>query len=187
MLGKFDETEHILSTLVEKCNTEKLPWLIALLASVHKHKANLALKEGKQGLANNRIKKAIELYTQSFDENPNDYYPGIRLLNLLFTSNLEEAKNTYAQYLPLVEFSIRRRLKRNKKEYWALASRVELEVMKGNADAAMETTYDALDTPHAYWKRETTGKQLYKIADYRESILKEDVGWIRTIIKEFEG
>ena len=187
MLGEYNATEEILSRLIEKCNTEKLPWLIALLASVHKHKAQLARQEGKIGLANTRIKKAIELYTQSFEDNPNDYYPGIRLLNMLYTSDLEDAKCKYEKYLPLVEFSINRRLNKNKKEYWALASRVELEVMKSNVETASESAYCALDCQHAPWKRESTVKQLNIIADYRESTLKEDVTWIRKIITEFEG
>jgi tetratricopeptide (TPR) repeat protein len=187
MLGKYDESENILSELVEKCNTEKLPWLTALLASVYKHKAGLAMQEGKPWLANSRIKKAIDLYTQSFEDNPNDYYPGIRLLNLLYTSNVEDAKTRYEKYLPLVEFSIKRRLNKNKKEYWALASRVELEIMRGNKEAALESACEAWDCLHARWKRESTAKQLHKIADYRESVLKEDVTWIREITRDFEG
>ncbi|MDQ6608421.1 MAG: TRAFs-binding domain-containing protein [Bacteroidota bacterium] len=186
MSGKYDEAEVILCELVDKSNTEKAPWLRALLASVYKHKAGQALKDGKPEIAKNRIKKAIELYTQSFEDNPNDYYPGIRLLSLLYTSNLEDAKTKFEKYLPLVEFSISRRLNKNKKEYWALASRVELEVMKGNVQAASDSACDAVDSQHAYWKRESTVKQLNKIAAYKESILKEDVTLIRDIIKVFE-
>jgi hypothetical protein len=106
---------------------------------------------------------------------------------LLYTSNLEDAQTKFVKYLPLVEFSISRRLKKNKKEYWALASRVELEIMKGNVEAALESAYDALDCQHARWKRESTVKQLHKIADYRETILKEDVTRIRDIITDFES
>lgn len=186
MQGQYDVTEEILTRLVDRCNTDRLPWLIALLASVQKHKAGEAMREGKAGLATSRIKKAIELYIQSFEDNPNDYYPGIRLLNLLYTSNIEGAQAKYDKYLPLVEFSIQRRLNKNKKEYWALASRVELEVMKSIEQAAFESTYEVLDCQHAPWKRTSTAKQLQKIADYRETILKEDVSWIRKIIAEFE-
>lgn len=186
MSGKYDEAEVILCELVDKSNTEKAPWLRALLASVYKHKAGNALEDGKPEIAKNRIKKAIELYTQSFEDNPNDYYPGIRLLNLLYTSNLEDAKTRYEKYLPLVEFSISRRLNKNKKEYWALASRVELEVMKGNIQAASDIACDAVDSQHAYWKRESTVKQLSKIVAYKESVLNEDVTGIRKIITVFE-
>jgi tetratricopeptide (TPR) repeat protein len=187
MSGKYDEAEVILSELVEKSNTEKAPWLRALLASVYKHKATQALKEGKPDLANNRLKKAIEAYMQSFEDNPNDYYPGVRLLNLLYTSTLEDAKTAYAKYLPLVEFSVTRRLNKNKKEYWALASTVELEVMKGNVQAASDRAWDAVDSQHAYWKRESTMRQLNNIAAYKESVLKEDVARIREIINIFEN
>jgi len=186
MLGEYDVAERMLSKLVDECNTEKLPWLTALLASIYKHKAEASNKEGKMGLANTRLKKAIELYSQSFEENPNDYYPGIRLLNLLYTTNLEDMKPKYFKYLPLVEFSIDRRLNKNKKEYWALVSRVELEVMKGNIQAAKDSAYTALDSHHAPWKRESTLKQLNKIANFKESFLKEDVSWIREIIEEIE-
>ncbi len=187
MLGQLDVAEEILSRLVDNCNTDRHPWLISLLASIYKHKAGQAMREGKEGLAISRMKKAIELYIQSFEDNPNDYYPGIRLLNLLFTSNIEGAQLKYDKYLPLVEFSLERRLKKNKKEYWALASRVELEIMKGNEEAASESAYEVLDCQHAPWKRASTARQVKKIADYRETVLKEDVSWIRKIVAEFEG
>jgi hypothetical protein len=176
MEQKFDKAESIARKLISMGREDKHSSLNALTASIFKHKSEMYNSKFC-------LKESIRMYMESFESNPNEYYPGICLLNLLYTSDSKEWQSKYDKYFPLVEFSIERRLKKTN-EYWGHVSMLELEVMRDNKEMAKENLDAALNSPHAPWKREVTAKHLKKVADYKGNILQQDVSWIHSIIKK---
>jgi len=178
MLDRLDEAETIIKKLLtgKKYNDPAL--MKGLLASIYKRKA---WKETDADMRLHLFSDAVETYQQSFDEDPNRYYPGICMLNILYTEVHDAEK--FKKYLPLVEYSIERRLK-STKEYWAYVSRLELEVLK-NSPTALSYAVSALLSVHAPWKREVTAKHLTQIANYNAKNNIEDKAKTRDIINKF--
>lgn len=180
--GKFDVAKRIIERIIKKSTDDRKAVLNSMLASVYKHQSEL-LKDADPGRSGYFLKESIRKYTDSFDANPNEYYPGICLLNLVYTSGAQNFQDIFRSYLPLVEFSINRRLKKTN-EYWGHVSLMELQVILNNRDRAMENLYAALSSPHAPWKREVTARHIQRIYDFKKKQNQNDIDWIGDIMRE---
>ncbi len=178
MIDRLDDAELLIKKLLseKKCTNQAL--MTGLLASIYKRKA---WKETDPDMRLHLLNDAVETYQQSFDGDPNSYYPGICMLNILYIAVHDDDK--FKKYLPLVEYSIDRRLN-STKEYWAYVSKLELEVLKNNPQS-MKYALAALLTIHAPWKREITAKHLRQIADYKNANNIEDKAGTNDIINKF--
>ena len=178
-LEMLDEAEEKINKLKAEDKYTNRSLLTSLLASINKRRA---AKEEDPDTAKELRKRAIAFYQESFDQDPNSFQPGIAMLNLLYLS--EENDEVFTKYLPLVEYSIYRRLKTTE-EYWALVSKIELEVMKNSPEASVYATR-ALLSVHAPWKRDITIKHLELIRDHKISQGIEDKSKIDSIIEKFK-
>lgn len=178
MVDRLDEAEAIIKRLLTEKRYNEPALLKGLLASIYKRKA---WKEEDKDMRSQLFNDAIEGYQQSFDEDPNQYYPGICMLNLLYTETKDKKK--FNKYLPLVEYSIDRRLK-STKEYWGYVAKLELEVLK-NSPGAGKLAAPALLSVHAPWKRQVTVKHLKKIADFNAKNNIKDKARVGDIIEKF--
>ena len=181
---KFDAAKKIIAKIIRNSNDDKRCFLNGMLASIYKHESEL-LKDTEPGHSHHYLKEAIKKYTESFDDNPNEYYPGTCLLNLVYIADSKEFKPVFEKYLPLVEFSIMRRLKKTN-EYWGYASLLELDVIRDNKEKAMENLYAALCSPHAPWKREITARHIKGIYQYKIKLGQQDITWINEIMGELD-
>ena len=178
-LEMLDEAEEKINKLKAEDKYTNRSLLTSLLASINKRRA---AKEEDPDTAKELRKRAIAFYQESFDQDPNSFQPGIAMLNLLYLS--EENDEVFTKYLPLVEYSIYRRLKTTE-EYWALVSKIELEVMKNSPEASVYATR-ALLSVHAPWKRDITIKHLELMRDHKSSKGIEDKSKIDSIIEKFK-
>lgn len=178
-MDRLDEAEAIINKLKAENKYTNRALLTSLLASIKKRRASVA---DDPDTAHYLREEAITYYQESFDQDPNAFQPGIAMLNLLYLS--EHNPDLFSKYFPLVEYSIDRRIK-STKEYWALVSRIELEVMKNSPDA-IKHVVPALLSVHAPWKREITIKHLELIRDFKNLKGIEDQSKINTIIEKFK-
>jgi hypothetical protein len=157
----------------------KHPETNGLLGSVYKKKA-------KQVAANDPLaekgwlKKAIKAYQEGYDAGPADYYPGINLLNLLATTKSDPA--LYDKYLPLVSYAIERKVQQQPNDYWAQASGMELEILKGNTEKAMDYLQAAKASTHYPWEIASTLDSLVRIKKQKQEINSPDVVWLDEMI-----
>ena len=182
--GKFDVAKRIIERILQRCPDDRKAGLNSMLASIYKHQSEL-LKDTEPGRSTYFLKESIRKYIDSFDTNPNEYYSGICLLNLVYTSGDEQLQPLFRKYLPLVEFSIHRRLKATN-EYWGYVSLMELELILDNQEKAIENLYAALSSPHAPWKREVTARHVRRIYNYKSKQTQQDISWISEIIGELD-
>jgi hypothetical protein len=177
-LDRLDEAEEIINKLKNEDRYTNRALLTSLLASIKKRRA---AKEEDPDTAFYLREQAIKYYLESFDQDPNAFQPGIALLNLLYLS--EQDNDLFHKYLPLVEYSIDRRIKSNE-EYWALVSKIELESMQNSQEAYAFATR-ALLSVHAPWKRDITIKHLELIRDHKKAKGIEDISGINSILEKF--
>ena len=69
---------------------------------------------------------AIEAYTKGFEADPRDYYPGVNAINLLIQKGDAESLKKVERLLPLVSFAVERRGGASSRDYWDLATDLEL-------------------------------------------------------------
>jgi len=176
-LEEFDKAEKVLLTAEQKFG--KHPETNGLLGSVYKKKAKQAAAIdpfAEKGW----LKKAIKAYQDGYDAGPSDYYPGINLLNLLATTKADVA--LYNKYLPIVSYAIERRIQQQPNDYWAQASGMELEILRGNKDAAMDYLQAAKASRHYPWEIASTAESLQRIKKQKEEINSPDAVWLNEMI-----
>jgi len=176
--GEFDKAEKIL--LLAQNKFGKHPETNGLLGSVYKKKAS-QLQTYDESAAKGLLKKAIKAYQDGFDAGPSDYYPGINLLNLLFTTQSDI--DLYNKYLPLVSYSIERRVQQQPNDYWAQASGMELEILRNNKDAAMNYLESAKASKHYPWEIASTLDSLKRIKKQKEEMKTDDIAWVDKMIE----
>ncbi|MGN6436246.1 MAG: TRAFs-binding domain-containing protein [Agriterribacter sp.] len=175
--GEYEKAEKVLLEAEKKIG--KHPETNGLLGSIYKKKAKEVSARDKlaeRGL----LKKAITAYQEGYDSNPADYYPGINLLNLLTTTGADNAM--YEKYLPLVAYAIERKVKDQPNDYWAQASGMELEVLRGNKEKAMDYLLAAKAAKYYPWEIASTTENLKRIKQQKEQAGSRDVKWVDEMI-----
>ena len=122
-------------------------------------------KSKNSTIAEAYLNKAIDSYKKGFDADWRDAYPGINLLTLAELGGKDDLIN---EYLPVVEFSTKRRM--NKPDYWDLATLSELKVIEGNVSKSKELLIEAIAfiPDNEMWMLETTLNNLILIKEERE-------------------
>ncbi|MBX3255922.1 MAG: DUF4071 domain-containing protein [Chitinophagaceae bacterium] len=175
--GEYGKAETVLLDAEQKIG--KHPETNGLLGSIFKKKAREASARDKLA-ERGFLKKAINAYREGYDANPADYYPGINLLNLLATTGLDNGM--YEKYLPLVAYAIERKVKDQPNDYWAQASGLELEVLRGDQDKAMDYLQAAKASRYYPWEIASTAENLKRIKLQKEQAGSPAVTWIDEII-----
>ena len=70
--------------------------------------------------------------------------------------------------LPVVNYSVNRRLVAGEPDYWDHATLLELAILGEDSDQAMSAVANALACPHDGWMPDTTLKNLRLIREARE-------------------
>ena len=111
---------------------------------------------------------AIEAYTQGFETEPLDPYPGINALTLLLLKDDEEAKQAFQRLLPLVTFANQRRGAEKSSDYWTAATALELACLNRDEKWARRCLPRVLvlagSGAGTRWMLESTAANLNKIA-----------------------
>jgi len=121
------------------------------------------------------LKKAINYYKQGFESDIRDYYPGINLVTLM---SLDDKKNQheFEMILNTVKYSIKQDTKKHK-NYWNVASLLELEVLSKNKKESKKVVQELLEFDSQEWMIETTVNNLQIINN------NYNLRWIGKIMK----
>lgn len=173
---RLDEAKDILEKLVEEYGND--PETNGLLGSTYKRKAKA---EGiSKFQADGFYEASINAYKAGFDSNPNDYYPGINLLNLLFTTAYSD--EWFNKYIPLVAYAIERRIAQKPGDYWAQASGMELEVLRNNKKTATEYLRKALACEPLPWEKKSSFNSLKNIYKQKQDNNEPGIEWIGDLL-----
>jgi MAP3K TRAFs-binding domain len=138
----------------------------ALLGRVYKDRWEAALKTGDAGRAREVLDQAIGAYLQGFEADWRDGLPGINTVTLMELREPPDPRRR--ELIPVVAYAVERRIASGAPDYWDYASRIELAVLAGDRDRALQAVEDALGYIREVWEPETTRRNLRLIREARE-------------------
>lgn len=177
--GRGDEAERVLLELIARRGPASET--CGILGRVYKDRWEVTLKEGKGAIARGLLEKAIDAYCQGFEADWRDAYPGINAITLMELREPPDPRRL--EMLPVVSYSVKRRLATTTPDYWDYATLLELAVLGSDLAQANEWLGKALAAVREAWEPETTARNLRLIRNARHG-RGEDVGWLEEILAE---
>ncbi len=153
-----------------------------LIGRIHKDRWAHS-KDNDPITARGYLQLAIEAYTQGFQADWRDAYPGINAVTLLDIDGREKSLAQKARILPVVRYAVTQRIADAEPDFWDYATLLELEVLDNHPDEALDHLARALSLVRAPWEAESTANNLGLIKDARNSRGIE-VNWVDQIIQE---
>lgn len=157
--GRADEAERTLTELVEQRGAS--PETCGLLGRVYKDQYRAALAAGRKIDAVGYRKRAIDAYLRGFEADWRDAYPGINAIQLINQHDPDDPR--LAELLPVVTYAVHRKIAAGNVDYWDHATLLELAVLAGDQDAAIDALTDARAAGDEQWMFDTTADTLRAI------------------------
>src|SRR5450432_2295187 len=132
-LKRRDEAEDVLTRLIEQRGPSSET--LGILGRVFKDRWEDARNSGDEILAQGYLEKAIEVYLAGFEADWRDAFPGINAVTLMEIKDPPDERRL--AILPVVRYSVERKIAKGKPDYWDYATLLELAVMAGDRDGAM--------------------------------------------------
>lgn len=149
-----------------------------ILGRVYKDRWARAEKAG-DALASMHLDKAIDSYLKGFETDWRDAYPGINAVTLMELREPPDPRQK--ELLPVVTYSLRRRMDSRPPDYWDAATLLELAVLARDESQAVIALQKALSLVREKWEVETTANNLIIILETRRR-RGEDSAWLTSIL-----
>jgi tetratricopeptide (TPR) repeat protein len=180
--GEGDRAERELLDLLERRGPSSETY--GILGRVYKDRWLTAKENGSAMLARGFLDRAIDAYTNGFQTDWRDAYPGINAVTLLEIAEPEDPR--IQKLLPVVRYAVERRLARGEPDYWDHATLLELAVIARDANAAADALTSALAAVREPWAPESTANNLRMIREAREE-RGELLPWTEQVERELLG
>jgi hypothetical protein len=166
---KVPENRRRATQVLEKLIAERgdNPETSSLLGRVWKDQYVEALAAGEASRARTFLARATDAYRRGFHADPRDFYPGINLATLLALCGDEDAVAELRQVGPAVTFAVARLGGLGSKDYWLVATMLELAVLASDESASRKALARISTLRCEPWMRESTANNL--------SMLRRDV------------
>jgi hypothetical protein len=174
--GRRDEAERVLLDLIAKRGPSSETY--GILGRVYKDQWEAA---GQGFLADGLLDKAIDAYLKGFEADWRDAYPGINAVTLMELKDPPDPRR--AELIPVVAYSVERRIASGQPDYWDHATLLELAVLGRDRAAAVRALTAALANVREVWEPETTARNLRLIREARER-RGEPVDWAQQVEEE---
>ena len=156
-----DDRKKAIRTLLEVIEEQgNSPETCGLLGRIYKDLWTDAISEGPKETESACLDEAISWYRRGFKADPRDYYPGINLVTLLLRKGTEDALREINEVRPVVAFAVSRRGGINSRDYWDVATVIELSVIGLDWQTATRAVAKAILRADAPWNLNTTVNNL---------------------------
>lgn len=179
--GDRDRAVEVLKTLRQ--DEGESAETLGILGRIYKDRYNEA-KETDPLLAAGWLEQAIEAYTQGFEAEPLDFYPGVNAITLLLRQGDASALAEADRLVPLVTFAAVRQGGPEANDYWTVATVIELACASRDYALAERCVPRAVTLASEPWMFKTTAANLHLIADVR--VGEEGIGRVTKIAEAFE-
>jgi tetratricopeptide (TPR) repeat protein len=180
--GQGEGAERILLDLIERRGPSSET--CGILGRIYKDRWDAALKSGDTLLARGMLEKAIAAYLRGFEADWRDAYPGINAVTLMELREPPDPRRE--QILPVVTYSVWRRIATGKPDYWDHATLLELAVLAKDEQRANDAAAEALAAVREGWEAETTARNLRLIREARER-RQDSVPWAKVVEDALEN
>jgi hypothetical protein len=174
--GRGDEAERVLLDLIASRGPSSET--LGILGRVYKDRWEAAVKAGETFKARALLTKAIDAYRRGFETDWRDHYPGINVVTLMELKDPPDPERE--KLIPVVRYSVARRIAGGKPDYWDWATLLELAVLAKDEAGAGDTLGQALASVREPWEPETTVRNLRLIREARER-RGEIVAWAKDV------
>ncbi len=178
--GRGDEAEAALKALLERRGPSSETY--GLLGRVYKDRYEAALKANQPLAARGFLNQAIAAYVSGFEADWRDAYPGVNAVTLM-ELRVPEPDPRGPRLVPIVRYSVERKVAAGQPDYWDYATLLELDVLAGQPDQAFDSLASALAHVRESWEPETTAKNLRLIKAARDA-RGLDTTWIGQVERE---
>lgn len=161
--GRGEDAEPVLLQLIARRDPSSETF--GILGRVYKDRWDAARRAGEAELARGFLDEAIDAYLRGFQADWRDSYPGINALTLMEVRDPHDARSR--EILPVVEYSVTRRLTSGNPNYWDHATLLELAVLGGDEAAAADALVATLSAVREVWEPDTTALNLGFIREAR--------------------
>lgn len=168
--GDRDRAARILEDLISARGPD--PETLGLLGRVHKDRFKDAKAAGSI-IASAALDDAIRTYTQGFESDPRDYYPGVNAVMLLVEKGDAEAMAEVERLIPLVSFAVARRGGADSSDYWDLATTLELACIGQDWSSAIRVLPRVINAADESWKPGTTRDNLLLLSSALKKLGEE--------------
>lgn len=180
--GRGEGAERILLDVIERRGPSSET--CGILGRIYKDRWEAALRSGDNLLARGLLEEAIAAYMRGFETDWRDAYPGINAVTLMELREPPDPRRE--QILPVVTYSVGRRIAAGKADYWDHATLLELAVLSKDEPRANNAAAEALATVNEGWEAETTARNLRLIREARER-RQEVFPWAKQIEDALES
>jgi hypothetical protein len=184
-VGRGDEAERVLLKLIEERGPSSEAY--GLLGRIYKDRweaTRTSRTREKKFLARGLLDKAIDAYLKGFESDWRDQYPGINAVQLMALREPPDPRGP--QLLPIVRYSLQRRLASGKADYWDHATLLEIAVLDEDSDAAFAALADALAAVRETWEPQSTLATLRRLRKARERRGSPAPGWLLDVERNLE-
>lgn len=126
---------------------------------------------------------AIDAYRRGFESDPRDFYPGVNLVTLLARRGTLQDFGEVRQLAPVVSFAIARKGALRSRDYWVLASVLEIAAVQGDEQLGRRALSAMLDTQPDGWMRDTTADNLNILIKALPK-LNQPVEWVQDVVQD---
>lgn len=158
--GRSDAAEHTLLDVIEDRGPSSET--LGILGRVYKDRWQAARDAGDDIRARGLLSKAIDAYLSGFEADWRDAYPGINAVTLMHLAEPPDPRGQ--ELLPVVTYSVKRRIHDGDADYWDHATLLELAVLARDEAAALDALADAVAANREPWEAETTLNNIREIA-----------------------
>lgn len=157
--GRGDRAERVLEDVIADRGPSSET--LGILGRVHKDRWQAARDAGDDIRAKGLLTKAINAYLRGFEADWRDAYPGINAVTLMHLAVPPDERRH--ELLPVVAYSVRRRIHDGDADYWDHATLLELAVLDQDEDAALDALADAVAANREPWEADTTLNNIREI------------------------
>jgi hypothetical protein len=154
--GRSDDAEKVIARLIATRGPTSESY--GILGRIFKDRWAQEKKSGGGPKVQALLAKAIDAYRKGFESDWRDHYPGINAVTLMeFKQPPDPARE---KIVPVVRYSVERRIANGKADYRDWATLLELCVLGRDEVGAQSALGEALVALDENWKAETTAKNL---------------------------
>lgn len=163
-LGNHKKAESILSEVIKKYGISSET--NGILGRVYKDLWKNNEERGENVMARGFLKKSIECYLEGFQSDWRDAYPGINAVTLMEMT--EPIDKRQSKLLPVVLYSVERRISTKHPDYWDHATLLELNILSNDSENAINSLENTVASIRDKWEPKTTANNIKLIIDVRK-------------------
>jgi tetratricopeptide (TPR) repeat protein len=159
-----DQAESVLLELIKKRGPSSETF--GILGRVYKDQWDAAKQAGDDLLARGLLNKAVSAYLKGFEADWRDAFPGINAVTLMELRDPPDPRRL--DLIPVVRYSVERRIAKGTPDYWDHATLLELAMLAGDEDRALNALTDALAAIREIFEPDTTARNLGLIVESKK-------------------